>query len=576
MKRVISLVVVGLLVGGGVWVYFYAQSRGNAPKYRLTRVERGPLTAAVSATGNLNAVILVQVGSQVSGQIAQLLVDFNSVVKKGQVIARIDPAMFQAQVNQAKAQLDAAKAAVINQEATVEKTRSDLMNARAGLVSSRAQTLKAQVAVVDAKRNLGRQGDLRRRDLIAQSDLDAAQVQNDSALAQHEAQIAQEKAQEASVTSAEAQLKVAVAQLANAKANVDQNAANLRQAEINLEHTVIMAPVDGVVVSRNVDVGQTVAASLQAPVLFTIAQDLTQMQVETSVDEADIGRIRVDGPATFTVDAFPGEIFQGRVSQIRKAAVITQNVVTYTVIVAVNNPEGKLLPGMTANVKVAYADKPNVMKVPNAALRFRPPGADSGPANPGAGGRGGGGLAAGPAGGPPSGGGASGGGPGGGGRGLQSVEEIRERLVKQLNLTAAQQEKVTSILQESRERMRGARELPEQERRARFQENREETRKKIREILTPEQRAKYDESSPRGDRAGGAEPRTFAGRVYVIDTDGKPKAVNVTLGISDGSFTEVSAGDLKEGQDVIVGLVGSGGGRGPTPPQGGSAPRLRL
>ena len=317
MKRVISLVLVGLAVGGGVWGYFYAQSRGNAPKYRLARVERGPLTAAVSATGNLNAVILVQVGSQVSGQIAQLLADFNSVVKKGQVIARIDPAMFQAQVNQAKAQLDAAKAAVINQEAMVEKTKADLGNTIAALASSKAQTLKAQVSVVDAKRNLGRQGDLRHRDLIAQSDLDTAQVQHDSAIAQHEAQVAQERAQEASVKSAEAQLKVAEAQLTNARANVDQNVANLRQAEINLEHTVIMAPVDGVVVSRNVDVGQTVAASLQAPVLFTIAQDLTQMQVETSVDEADIGRIRVDGPATFTVDAFPTEVFHGRVSQIR-------------------------------------------------------------------------------------------------------------------------------------------------------------------------------------------------------------------------------------------------------------------
>src|SRR5262245_33891040 len=193
MKRVISLVVVGLLVGGGVWGYCYAQSRGSAPKYRLTRIERGPLTAAVSATGNLNAVILVQVGSQVSGQIAQLLADFNSVVRKGQVIARIDPAIFQAQVNQAKAQLDAAKAAVLNQEAMMEKTRADLVNARAALASSKAQTLKAQVSVADAKRNLGRQGDLRHRELIAQADLDAAQVQHDSAIAQHEAQIAQEK-----------------------------------------------------------------------------------------------------------------------------------------------------------------------------------------------------------------------------------------------------------------------------------------------------------------------------------------------------------------------------------------------
>src|ERR1700694_4343412 len=158
MKRVLSLVLVVIVVAAAVWGYFYVQSRGNAPKYRTARVERGPLTAAVSATGNLNAVILVQVGSQVSGQIAVLNADFNTVVRRGQVIARLDPAMFQAQVNQAKAQLDAAKAAVNNQEAVVEKTRADLLNTQAALASAKAQTLKAQVSVVDAKRNLGRQG----------------------------------------------------------------------------------------------------------------------------------------------------------------------------------------------------------------------------------------------------------------------------------------------------------------------------------------------------------------------------------------------------------------------------------
>src|SRR5712692_10197986 len=394
MRRIVSVVIVAVLVGGGVWGYFYAQSRGNVPKYRMVSVERGPLTAAVAATGNLNAVITVQVGRQVSGQIFQLLVDFNSVVKKGQVIARIDPAMFQAQVNQAKAQLDAARAAAMNQEAMVEKARADLANARAALASAKAQSLKAQVGVVDGKRNLGRQQDLRKRNLIAQSDLDAAQVQNDSAVAQYDAMVAQESAQAASVTSAEAQLKVATAQLANARATVEQNVANLRQAEINLEHTIILAPVDGVVVSRTVDVGQTVAASLQAPILFTIAQDLTKMQVETSVDEADIGRVRLDSPATFTVDAFPSETFRGQVMQIRKAAQIVQNVVTYTVVVAVPNPDGKLLPGMTANVKLVVAEKPNVLKVSNAALRFRPAGAgEAGDPTPG-GGRPGGGPSA--------------------------------------------------------------------------------------------------------------------------------------------------------------------------------------
>jgi HlyD family secretion protein len=563
MKRLLSLALVAIAVAGVVSGYLYTQSRGAAPKYRTARVERGPLTAAVSSTGNLNAVILVQVGSQVSGQIAELQADFNSVVKKGQVIARIDPAMFQAQVNQAKAQLEAAKAAVLNQEAMVEKVRADLVNARAALASAKAQTLKAQVSVVDAKRNLGRQGDLRRRNLTAQADLDGAQVAHDAAIAQYDATEAQEHAQAASVTSAEAQLKVSQAQLATAKANVDQNTANLRQAEINLEHTVIMAPVDGTVISRNIDVGQTVAASLQAPTLFTIAQDLTKMQVETSVDEADIGKIRLDGPVTFTVDAFSGRTFTGEVTQIRKAAQVVQNVVTYTVVVAVNNPDGKLLPGMTANVKLVVAEKPSVLKVSNAALRFRPPGADAGPsaAAPGATARGG---SAALGGGAP----AAGGGEGGGRR--PSLEEIRERLVKQLALTADQQAKLEPILQESRGQMMGLRELPEGERRATAQKIREASRLKIRALLTPAQQAKYDEMSPPA-AAGGTGDVATPGRVYVLDADGKPKAVNVTLGISDGSFTEVVRGELKEGQEVVAGLVG-GGGKPGTP----GGPKLKL
>src|SRR5207249_1638047 len=204
--------------------YFYAQSRGNVPKYRLVRVERGPLTAAVSATGNLNAVITVQVGSQVSGQIKELMVDFNSIVRKDQVIARIDPDIFLAKVNQAKADVESARATVLNQEAQVERARADIENARAALAESKAQTARAQV---------------------------------------------------------------------------DQKNAALKQAQVDLDHTTILAPVNGVVVSRQVDVGQTVAASLQAPILFTIAQDLTKMQVETSVDEADIGRLKLEDRAIF-------------------------------------------------------------------------------------------------------------------------------------------------------------------------------------------------------------------------------------------------------------------------------------
>src|SRR2546425_3170435 len=377
MRRIVSVVIVAVLVGGGVFAYLYTQSRGNAPKYRVARVERGPLTAAVSATGNLNAVVVVQVGSQVSGQIKDLLVDFNSIVKKNQVIARIDPDIFEAKVNAAKADLDSSRATVLNQEAQVERARADVDNARAALVEAKAFTAKAQVQSLDAQRDYDRKTELFSRQLIAKSDLDTAQATYDAAMAQLDSTRAREQALTSGIQSALAQLRVADAALESARAQVKQKDAALKQAQVDLDHTTILAPVDGVVVSRQVDVGQTVAASLQAPVLFTIAQDLTQMQVETSVDEADIGRIKLEDRATFTVDAFPGETFTGTVTQIRKAAQVVQNVVTYTVVVAVANPSGKLVPGMTANVKLVTAEKPSALKIPNSALRFRPAGAEA-------------------------------------------------------------------------------------------------------------------------------------------------------------------------------------------------------
>src|SRR3989475_2322577 len=364
------------MAGAGVSGYF-VEIGGSSPQYRFASAELGPLTAAVSASGNLNAVITVQVGSQVSGQIKELLVDFNSVVKKGQVIARIDPDIFEAKVIQARADLDSAKATVLNQQAQVERSRADVETARAGHAGARAQTAKAQVAVLATKRDFDRKTELFGRQLIAKSDLDSSQAAHDSAGAQLDSARAHEQALESAIQSAIAQLRVAEAMLVSARAQVEQKDAGLKQAQVDLDHTTIRAPVQGVVVSRQVDVGQTVAASLQAPVLFTIAQDLTKMQVETSVDEADIGRVKLNDQATFTVDAFPNETFVGRVTQIRKAAQVVQNVVTYTVVVAVDNPSGRLLPGMTANVKLVVAEKSSVLKLPNAALRFRPAGGDA-------------------------------------------------------------------------------------------------------------------------------------------------------------------------------------------------------
>jgi HlyD family secretion protein len=547
MRRWVSLGLVGLAVAAGLSGYVYVQRRGQAQLYRVARVERGPLTAAVSATGTLAAVVTVQVGSQVSGQIKELLADFNSVVRRGQIIARIDPAIFEAKVAQARADVEAARAAVLNQQAQVERERAALENARAVLAEARAQTARASVAVADARRDLERKTELHRRELIARSELDSAQAAHDSALASLEAARAREQSLAAAIVAAQAQLRVAEAALAAARAQVQQKLAALRQAELDLEHTVIRAPVDGVVVSRQVDVGQTVAASLQAPVLFTIAQDLTRMQVETSVDEADIGRIRVGTTAVFTVDAFPGETFTGRVVQLRKAAQVVQNVVTYTVVVAVDNPEGRLLPGMTANVRLIVAQKPDVLRVPNAALRFRPPGESR--ERPAA--------AA-----PPS----------------PTVEaergpllaEWRDRLVQALELTPEQQARLEPILAAARAELAALRtaNLDSDGRRQQARRIREAARSRIRELLTPAQRERYEQWL-----AGEAFPGT-PGRVYVVGPDGRPQAVRVTLGLTDGTATEVLSGELREGQEVIVGAIGSSA---TTPrPGGGAPPRLRL
>jgi HlyD family secretion protein len=376
-KRWVALALLGALVVGGVAAYRYFSPFGQAPRYRTAQVERGPLTASISATGNLNAVIMVLVGSQVSGTIKELNADFNTVVRTGQVIARIDPALFEAVVNQARADVKAARSTVLNHEAQVEQARTNVDHARAAHAEAKAQTVKALVTVVDTRRTLGRQTELFQRDLVAAVDRDSAQAAYDAAVAQHESGEAHEQALASAIRTAEAQRRVQEAALQTARDQVDQKQAALAQAQINLDHTTIRSPVDGVVVNRAVDVGQTVAATLQAPTLFTIAQDLTKMQVETSVDEGDIARIRTDTPVTFTVDAFPRETFTGKVSQIRKAPQVAQNVVTYTVVVAVANPSGTLVPGMTANVRFVTAAKPDVLKVPNTALRFRPPGTEA-------------------------------------------------------------------------------------------------------------------------------------------------------------------------------------------------------
>ncbi len=353
---VVSTLVLLLILGAGGFYWYSAN--GRAPSYRTAPVERGELLSTISATGTLNAVVTVQVGTQVSGTIQQLFVDYNSPVKKGMLIARIDPSIFEAKANQAQADLESARASVLNQRAAVARAEADLANARANVV-------RQEVAVRDAKIKRDSRVRLFQEGGISQEERDSAQAAYDSAVAQLDAA-------HAGVRSSEAALEVTKAQRTAAEAQVRQKQAAVDQAQVDLRNTYIRAPVDGIVVSRNVDVGQTVAASLQAPTLFLIAQDLTKMQVDTNVDEADIGRVALEQEATFTVDSYPGQVFRGRVMQIRQAPQVVQNVVTYNTVVTVSNQDLKLKPGMTANVKLLVARRDNALLVPNAVFRFRP------------------------------------------------------------------------------------------------------------------------------------------------------------------------------------------------------------
>ncbi|MGB4301534.1 MAG: efflux RND transporter periplasmic adaptor subunit [Acetomicrobium sp.] len=315
MKKKIVIV---LIIGVVLFALFGKSMFGSKESmiYETAQIERRDISSYVTAIGTVSAVTTVDVGTQVSGTIKEIYVDYNSTVKKGQMIALIDPTTFEAQVEQAKANLMHAKAALQKAKATLE----------------------------DAQRNLNRQKLLWDRDLIARSELDAAQTNYDLALAG----------------------------VSEAEANVYQAQAALKKAETDLGYTRIYSPVDGIVVSRDVDAGQTVAASFQTPTLFTIAQDLTKMQIETNVDEADIGEVKEGLSVTFTVDAYPEAVFSGTIKQVRIASSVVENVVTYPVIIDVANPDLMLKPGMTANVTIITDKKEDVLAVPSAALRYRP------------------------------------------------------------------------------------------------------------------------------------------------------------------------------------------------------------
>ncbi len=486
------VIVLALLIAGGYYLYPTIGQKGANQKFRTMKVERGEISSVVTATGTINPVTTVLVGSQVSGTIKELHADFNSRVKEGQVIAQIDSAIFEAQVEQGKAN-------VLNAQA-------NLLNAQANLKNAQANLSKADIAVVDTKRTLERNKELIEKKVIAQAILDTAQTNYDTAIAQKEV--------------AKAQLESAKSQVESSKAQIEQARAGLKVSETNLKYTTIRSPVHGIVISRNVDVGQTVAASLQAPTLFTIAKDLTQMQADTNVSEADIGRIAKGQDATFTVDAFPDRTFRGRVLEIRNAPQTIQNVVTYNVVIQVGNNDLRLKPGMTANVSVQIEHKENILKIPNSSLRFRPETAKKEETTKA------------------------------GNRKQEAPSSdkgraVLERLTKELNLSADQQSKIEMVLRSSKSEFQEIREKSKpEEAQVRI---RALMRQKIWGFLTEEQREKLKEMGRSSERTQ-ARP----GRVWILTPEGKPAPVEIMVGITDGTFSELVKGNLQEGGEVVV------------------------
>jgi HlyD family secretion protein len=529
VKQILSTLVAGkkkLIIGGGLMAaivlagLFFWRSESSTPQYMTARIDKGNLRNTVTATGTLQAVTTVQVGSQASGTISALYVDFNSAVKKGQVVAQLDPAVAKAQVAQARANLENARASLTQAKAAVTNSRAGVSDAQARNMAAKSTVQNNQAGVSGAEANVAvlkaqlddalslmkQQESLMKAGVIAQRDYDVAittyktaEARYNQAVSQlNQAKLSQQSSASAgiaqstaAVEQSQAQVQQSQAQVVQASAQVQQAQAALSLSELNLSHTTITSPIDGIVVSRDVNVGQTVAASLSAPTLFTIANDLTQMQVIANIDQADIGMVEQAKSVKFSVDAFTGKEFEGKIEQMRINPQNVQNVVTYNVVINVENPEQKLKPGMTANLTITIDERNNVLKVPNAALRFSPQDAN----------------------------GQRTGGGGGGGGGQRAQRQ--------------QGDNAGGSNQGGGENRFAPASAP---------------------VLEGQTR-----------------------RVWVLGADGKPQPRRIKIGLTDGAATEIVEGDLKEGDMVITGQTISGANRNSsqtsTPPGFGNAPR---
>jgi HlyD family secretion protein len=547
-------IIIGLLAIGLTGTYLYYNRSANGDDYLTGKIERGNIRNTVAATGTLQAVRTVLVGAQVSGIIQKLYVDFNDEVHVGQVIAKLDEIPLQQQLAQQKASLEQQKANLANAEARLLAAKAEVDTQQAGVLSANANLAALKAQRDDAERLLQRQQALAESGVIPERDLEASRASFSAAEARYSQAKAQlEQARVSEKNAASAGLAAAEAQVKQARAQVLQSEGGVRLAETNLGYTTIYSPIDGVVVSRDVNEGQTVASNFSAPTLFTIATDLTDMQVIAAIDQADIGMINQENKVSFTVDAFPGESFQGTINQIRLNAQNVSNVVTYNVVVDIKNPDKKLKPGMTADLTFAIAERNDVLRLPNAALRFRPPDATN--------------------------------------------EKIREMLRNASGNESAQagrkSEAASSPAAESSqakspgsEQQPGAATEERGRRRQRDQQSGEpgseqgQARRRQRDQQSGEggndgqgrRRRRDQQPGTSGDstadasggrREGGQRMTGFAPTtaimvegqwrvVWVLGPDKTPQPRRIQIGITDGTATEILRGDLKEGDEVIV------------------------
>ncbi|MGE0883565.1 MAG: efflux RND transporter periplasmic adaptor subunit [Blastocatellales bacterium] len=512
-KQILGTLIALAVIGTAGW-YLWGSRQASAEEYMTAKIERGDIRNNVFATGTLQAVTTVQVGSQVSGNIAELYADFNTQVKRGQVVAQLDPSIFQAQVASARANAEQARAGLADAQARLLTAKSNVQNQIAGVSSANANLAALKAQLDDAASLLRRQESLAKGGIIPERDLESARTSFQSAQARYNQAAAQvEQARVNEQQSSTAGLAQAEAAVKQAQAQVKQTEAALKLAEVNLSHTTITSPIDGVVVSRTVDRGQTVAASMSAPTLFTIANDLTQMQVIANIDQADIGSINQSNSVNFTVDAYTGRRFEGKIKEIRLSPQNVQNVITYNVVIDVQNPDLKLLPGMTANLTFGVAERKSVLRLPNASLRFTPKD--------------------------------------------MTPEKIREIMRSQRSGQGQDQQQAQSG------QGNGAAQANRTEGQAGGQGRDRRQAGGGGQTAGASPGGEVGQRRNGGNRSGAAGSAPIEGQwrlVWVLGPDKKPQPRRVKLGITDGTATEVVEGNLQEGDLVIVGQKVSGSG----------------